>query len=98
MLNLREASGGVILPVHAQPKASRPQLRGEYNGALKVAVPAPPEAGRANRALLEFLSRVLAVPRSRLVIRRGHKQRRKEIWIPEVSSQQVEERLRKWHE
>jgi len=98
LLELREASGGVILPVQAQPKASRPGLRGEYNGALKVAVSASPEAGRANRAVLEFLARVLDVPKSRLEIRRGQKQRRKEIWIPGFSRQQVEERLRKWNE
>ena len=98
MLAMREASGGVILPVRAQPKASRQELRGEHDGALKVAVTVPAEAGRANRALLAFLARVLAVPRSKLVIRRGEKDRRKEIWIPQLSSREVQERLRRWNE
>ena len=39
---------GATLALRVQPKAKRNAVHGERAGALKVAVTAPPEDGRAN--------------------------------------------------
>jgi uncharacterized protein YggU (UPF0235/DUF167 family) len=54
---------GCVLPVRAQPGARKAGVLGEQAGALKVAVTAPPEDGRANRALVEVLAEARAGPR-----------------------------------
>ena len=46
------------------PGASRTRLAGQLGDALKVAVAAPPEAGKANAALIELLAQVFAVEAS----------------------------------
>ena len=51
MIQLGQHAEGVILPVRAQPGARKARVLGEQAGALKVAVTAPPEDGRANKAL-----------------------------------------------
>ena len=49
---------GATLAVRAQPGARKNAVLGEQAGALKVAVTAPPEDGRANAALVP-VSRML---------------------------------------
>ncbi len=44
---------------------------GPHGGALKVTVTAPPERGKANRAVIELLSRALSVPPSSIEILSG---------------------------
>jgi uncharacterized protein (TIGR00251 family) len=45
-----------ILTVRAQPGASKNAAVGSWNGLLKLAVTAPPEDGRANRALVDLVA------------------------------------------
>jgi uncharacterized protein YggU (UPF0235/DUF167 family) len=50
MIELGEHPAGVILPVRAQPGASRAGIRGEHAGALKVSVTQVAEKGKANQS------------------------------------------------
>ena len=47
---------GVVLPVLAHPGAKRDGILGERAGALRVAVTAPPEKGKANAAIQAVLA------------------------------------------
>jgi uncharacterized protein len=60
-LIIREADGKVILGVKVVPGSSRTTVAGVWNGMLRVRVAAPPEKGKANRALTEFLAAKLRV-------------------------------------
>ena len=42
---------GVVVPVLAQPRSKRDGIIGERAGAVRVAVTAPPEKGKANAAI-----------------------------------------------
>jgi uncharacterized protein (TIGR00251 family) len=59
--DLYEASddGSFLLAVHAQPGAGRSAVVGRHGNAVKARVAAPPEAGRANDALVRLLEEVL---------------------------------------
>jgi uncharacterized protein (TIGR00251 family) len=72
MIEIGEHAEGLVLPVRAQPNAKRPGLQGERNGALKVAVTAPPEDGRANKALIDVLREALGLKRGQLELLSGH--------------------------
>jgi uncharacterized protein (TIGR00251 family) len=61
MIAVTEHAEGLLLPVRAQPGARRSGVQGEQAGALKVAVSAPPQDGRANEALAEVLREALGL-------------------------------------
>ena len=78
---LRAVPDGVKLAVRAQPGAKKTAITGIYGeGAtaqLKIAVHAPPLEGRANAALIEFLSETFSVPRSAVGLASGELSRSK---------------------
>jgi uncharacterized protein (TIGR00251 family) len=72
---------GAVLPVRAQPGARNAGIIGEQAGALKVAVTAPAEDGRANKALLEVLRDGLDLKRSQIELLSGQTSRAKRFLI-----------------
>jgi uncharacterized protein len=62
--------------------------------ALKVSLAAPPLEGRANVAVVEFFSEVLAVPRSAVQVVSGERSRNKVIRIAGCSGGEVQRKLR----
>ena len=85
MLKVRQTPDGVVIPVLLVPGASRDALRGEHDGMAKVAVSAPPEKGKANKALCALLARKLGVRKSQVKVVGGHTSRQKEVLIERVS-------------
>jgi hypothetical protein len=55
----REVEGGIELSIKVVPGASRSEIVGPLGDRLKIRVAAPPEAGQANRALVDLLRRWL---------------------------------------
>jgi uncharacterized protein (TIGR00251 family) len=94
MIDLVEHPEGCILPVRAQPGARRTGLLGEQGGALKIAVTAPPEDGRANRALLETLREMLGLKRSQIDLLSGATSRAKRFLIRGLTRAALEARVR----
>jgi uncharacterized protein (TIGR00251 family) len=82
---IRETAEGLEVPLHVQPRARRSELGGVHNGALKLKVSAPPVDDAANRAVVEFFSEMMGIPRSRIQIIAGLKSRDKVLRIPGAS-------------
>lgn len=93
MIALTDHADGFVLPVRAQPGARRAGVQGERNGALKLAVTAPPEDGRANDALIELLHDLLEVKRSQIELLSGQTARDKRFLIRGMSREQLQSRL-----
>jgi uncharacterized protein (TIGR00251 family) len=77
--------GAVFINIHAVPGSKREGVVGVHGGALKVAVRARPERGRANAALIEALSRVAGVGRSDVEVVAGHSSRGKRVTVRGVT-------------
>jgi uncharacterized protein (TIGR00251 family) len=90
MIAVTDHAEGCVLPVRAQPGARRNGVQGEQNGALKVAVTAPPEDGRANTALVEVLRDALGVKRSQIELLSGQTSREKKFLIRGVKKAELE--------
>ena len=83
---LATAPEGVRVFVRLQPKARRERIEGIVNepdgrAALKVAVTAPPENGRANAALVALLGKSWRLPKSAIEIVGGATDRRKTLLL-----------------
>jgi uncharacterized protein (TIGR00251 family) len=89
MLQLQTQNGNVILAVRVQPRASKTEIAGVTDGALKVRLQAPALEDRANEALCEFLAHLLKTPKSAVRILSGHRSRSKRVEIRGVTQQQV---------
>jgi uncharacterized protein len=81
----REGSGGAVLELLVQPRASRTRIVGEHDGRLKIQLAAPPVDGEANAALLEFLARALGLKRSEVSLLAGESGRRKRVRVAGVA-------------
>jgi len=85
---------GVILPVRAQPGASKNGLRGEQNGMLKVSVTQIAERGKANKAIMEVLAKALDLRRSQIELMSGELQPQKKFLVRGISASDLAERIR----
>jgi len=86
-------SGGVSIRVHVAPRASANKVLGVYNGALKVALTAPPVDGAANKALVEYMAKALGVPKSAVAIVSGETSRNKSLRVAGIDREDVIRRL-----
>ncbi len=93
MIALVDHPDGIVLPVRAQPGARKAGIQGEQAGSLKVAVTAPPEDGRANKAILELLREKLELKRSQVAMIAGETSREKKFLIRGLPRAELEARL-----
>ena len=70
-MEVQRTKDGIVFKVKVQPKASRNELAGLYQDALKIRLTAPPVEGKANKALIDFLADWLEVKRSQVKIVSG---------------------------
>jgi uncharacterized protein (TIGR00251 family) len=80
---------GALLAVRAQPGARKNAVLGEHGGALKVAVTAPPEDGRANAAITELLRDWLGLKRSQVELAGGATNRNKTFLIRGLTAEEL---------
>jgi len=81
------------LTLHVVPNAKQNGVVGWHGDALKVKVMAPPEGGRANRAVCETLAQVLGVPVKSVQLEAGAKSRRKTVTLHGLSTAALAARL-----
>lgn len=86
---LRETSGGTLLLVKLQPRASTNEICEPLGDELKIKVTAPPVDAAANEALVKLLADKLDCARNRIEIVRGHKSRHKTVLLCGMKAAEV---------
>jgi len=81
MLELTTTPEGLIVPLKVVPGASRDRIAGELAGALKVAVAAPPEKGKANKAVVRLLAKALGLRVNQIEVVKGATSPNKSVLI-----------------
>ena len=94
MLTIKETNGGVQFAVRVIPGASKNEVAGIQDGALKIKLTAPPVEGKANKACVDFLARLLGIRRSALAIASGEKSRKKTVAVDGIGRVELEARLK----
>ena len=92
-LELTAVPGGTHLLLRVQPKARRSAILGVHAGALRVAVTAPPDKGRANLAVAALVAEALDLRASAVEVVAGHASRDKTAFVP-LAPAAVRSRLR----
>ena len=93
MVFLRESKKGLTFDIHVIPHASRVEIVGVQEGALKVKVTVPPVEGAANEACIKLLAKELGLKRSQLEIASGAKSRKKTIMVKDISKVELETKI-----
>lgn len=75
---------GVLVNVKAVPGAKRDEIAGVLGERLKVRVAAPPEGGKANKAICELMARTLGVKAGAVSVVRGQTSPEKTVQIEGV--------------
>jgi Uncharacterized conserved protein len=81
--------------VKAHPGARRDGFSGLHDGMVKIDVTAAPEKGKANKAILKFLSKRLDLPLAGLELLSGDAGQKKRIGVHHVSPGQLADMLEK---
>ena len=87
---LKETKDGVILSLRISPNASKNMIVKEETG-LKVKITAQPIDGKANKALIEYLSKYFKVPKSYFEILKGETSKDKTLLIRNIDSEKIKQ-------
>lgn len=68
------------------PKSSRNEIAGREGYVYRIKVTSPPVDGKANKALISLLSKILKTPKKNIEIISGEKSRKKRIRINNISN------------
>ena len=87
MIDVKETKDGLVFHVRVVPRASKNEIVGELDGALKVRIKAPPVDGAANAELIAFLAKELKVPKRSVEVVSGVSSKTKAIRISGLSGE-----------
>ena len=90
LVTVEQHGKAIRFRVRLQPRASRTEIVGAFDGGLRVRVHAPPVDGAANDALVAFLAERLAVSRRDVRIVVGATSRTKTLQVEGITSRDVE--------
>ncbi len=76
------------------PSASRDEIVGLDGGAMKIKVTAPPDKGKANKAVEKLLAAKLKLPKSAVSVVTGFASRRKTIELTGISEEDAKRLMR----
>lgn len=66
---------------------------GEHGGALKVAVQAPPEDGKANDAITDLLRKSFGISKQQIELSSGHTSRDKKFLLTGITLEQLQAKI-----
>jgi uncharacterized protein len=92
-LDIGVRADGVRLTVHVKPRSSKSGITGVKQGALVVALRAPPVEGAANEELVEVLAKALGVRRGDVTLAAGSASKKKLVDVRGLGAAEVRARL-----
>ena len=91
MIQYSKHDYGLTFAVRVVPRASRSEIAGEYNGALRVRLAAAPVEGEANKELMRTLAKALKLPPNAVQIISGTHSKSKIVRIQGVEAARLEQ-------
>jgi uncharacterized protein len=82
------------LEVYIQPRASKSEVAGMHDGAIKIRIAAPAVENAANLALVEFVANQLGIAKRSVRVVSGGASRRKVLAIDGMTEEELAAKLR----
>ena len=92
-LKITQIDNTVVFPVKVVPGSSRTRIAGLLDTAMKVNIAAPPERGKANKELTQFLAKLLGCSKSAITVVSGQTNPHKEIAITGMTANKLQSLL-----
>jgi TIGR00251 family protein len=93
MAKFREENGAVFFAVRVVPRASKSEIVGWHEDALKIRIASPPVDGAANGELIKLLAKKFDVSKSEVEILSGQTAKNKQVKISGAASEKIAEIL-----
>lgn len=84
-----DSADSFIIALHCQPGAKKTEVQGEHDGRLKIRLAAPPVEGKANEALIQWLSKTLEIRRTNIELLAGDLSRLKRVRVQGLTADQL---------
>ena len=92
-LDIKQLGDSVLLTVKVVPASSITRIAGMLENILKVKVAAPPEKGKANKALVAFFAKLLDVRKKDVAIVSGTSSTIKQLQFDGVTLKNVRDKI-----
>jgi uncharacterized protein (TIGR00251 family) len=94
---LSDGKQGAALTIRVTPRARKTEIGGVLeDGTLRVRIAQPPVEGKANKALIKFLSDVLGVRKNMIEIVAGERGLDKIISVIGMEASEAEMKIKEW--
>lgn len=93
-MEIGDKDGALTFSIRVVPRASRSEIVGFHDGALKIRIAAPPVEGAANTEIIKLFAKKLGVAKSDVEIVSGETSKNKRIKIANVSLSKFEELIK----
>ena len=80
----------IRITVQIQPNARRNEVTGYRDDILRLKIAAPPIEGKANRELVEYLSELLDISKSHIILEKGAASKKKVLLIQGLTRDRLE--------
>lgn len=87
VINLTKKDNALVFTVKVVPRASKSEIVGELDGALRVRIASPPVDGAANAELVKLLAKTFGVSKARVDIIAGETSKTKKVKISNIDSE-----------
>ena len=74
----------IFINVYVVPNASKDEIKEIYDSFLKIKISSPAVDGKANKSLINFLSKYFKIPKSKIKIFKGEKNRKKVLILEDL--------------
>lgn len=89
LLSIRETPAGAVFRIRVVPRASRRELAGVQDDALKLRITAAPVEGKANEECIRLLADLLGVKKAQVTIIAGHTARIKTVSVAGMKAAEI---------
>ena len=81
------------ISIKVQPNAGKNQVIGLTNDTWRIKIAAPPDKGKANKQLVEYLSEILEIKKDHVTVVQGYTSHNKLVCIDGLTRPEINERL-----
>ncbi|NLE38765.1 MAG: DUF167 domain-containing protein [Pirellulaceae bacterium] len=85
MIRFEPHGEGTVLPVRAHAGSKHNEIREPQDGSLRVCITQAPEKGKANKAIIELLSKGLSLRKSQIELVSGETSRQKRFLVRDTT-------------